>query len=97
MTIGLPCGDHNDVGFDFTSVVEKRTRFVESLELWSALDLDLIIDDHSAGPDVWETGEVLVSIPSSMVARGGRIFLTNVKPSGANPHEPDETRVVITQ
>ena len=52
MSIDLPCGDHDDIGFNFTSVVEKCTRFVEPLEFWTALDLDLTIDDHRAGPDI---------------------------------------------
>ena len=52
MTIGLPCGDHDDIGFYFAPIVEKRTRFVEPLELRAALDLDLAIDNHRAGPNV---------------------------------------------
>lgn len=51
-TIGLPSGNHNDIGFDFASVIEKRASFVESLKFRTALDLDLTIDDHRAGADV---------------------------------------------
>jgi len=35
----VPRSKYNNVGFDFTSVVEKRTRFVESLECGAALTL----------------------------------------------------------
>ena len=52
MATGLPCGDHDDIGFNFASIVEKCTRFVETLELRATLDLDLAIDDHRAGPDI---------------------------------------------
>jgi len=50
--ISLPCGDHDYIGFDFASVVEKRTSLVESLEFWATLDLDLTVDDHGAGADI---------------------------------------------
>jgi hypothetical protein len=57
--IGSPRGDHNDIGFDFASVVEECTRFVEPLKFRSALDLDLTIDDHGAGSEIWEGGRKL--------------------------------------
>ena len=50
--IHLPRSKYNNVGLDFTSVVEKRTRFVESLEFGAALDLDLTVNNHRTGPDV---------------------------------------------
>ena len=52
VAIVLPCGDHNDIGFDFASIVEKCARLIEPLELWATLDLYLPIDDHRAGPDI---------------------------------------------
>ena len=52
MVIGSPRGDHNDISFEFASVVEECTRFVESLKFRSALDLDLTIDDHGAGSEI---------------------------------------------
>ena len=52
VSTGLPCGDHDDIYFNFASVIEKRTRFVEPLELRATLDLDLTVGDHRAGPDI---------------------------------------------
>ena len=90
MAIGLPRGDHNDVGFDLASVIEECTSFVEPLELRAALDLDLTADDHGAGPDIWRG-----SFNPSDEFRGDRILPTDVESSSTQPHEPDETRVVL--
>lgn len=48
----LSSSKHNDIGFDFTSVAERRTRFVESLESRATLYLYLTIDNHRISPDI---------------------------------------------
>ena len=53
MTISLPCGYHNGIGFNFASVVERCTCLIEPQELWATLDLDSTVDGHRAGPSIW--------------------------------------------
>ena len=55
--VSSPCGNCNDIGFNFASVVKECTCFAKALKFQSALDSDLTIGDHGAGSEIWEMGQ----------------------------------------